>query len=69
MPIDSEAKRRSVPRWITGLPGMSQAPIPDGALDAGDRQQIAGVYRGIAAGAPGVLPSALKRKGTLLRVY
>jgi len=50
MAVDDESKRKSVPRGPTGVPGTAPGPTPDGTIDAGDRQHIAGVYRGIAAG-------------------
>ena len=67
MAVDDAEKRLSVPRFITGMPGWTTAPVPDGTLDAEDRQQIAGLYRGVAAGSPVAL--ARRKKGFLLRVY
>lgn len=71
MAVDSAAKRISVPRGpigIPGMPGWMTPPIPDGTIDAGDRQQIAGVYRGISAGAPSA-PITRLPKGLMLGVY
>ncbi len=45
MAIDTAAKRASVAGMI----------IPDGTLDQGDRQTIAGMYRGILAAASGII--------------
>lgn len=45
MAVDDEDKRRSV----TGVP-----PTADGDIDADDRRQVAGIYRGIATDAPTV---------------
>lgn len=45
MAIDTRDKRASA----IGLPTFWIAPIPDGTIDAADRLQIAGLYRGIAA--------------------
>lgn len=45
MAIDTANKRASA----IGLPTFRLAPIPDGTIDAADRLQIAGLYRGIAA--------------------
>lgn len=43
MAIDTEDKRRSVVQII---------PIPDNLINAGDREQVAGLYRGISASPP-----------------
>jgi hypothetical protein len=47
MPIDTEVKRRSA--IACGLPHMTMFPVPDGALNQGDRQQAAAMYRAILA--------------------
>ena len=68
MAIDSEAKRRSVPFGITGIPGLANIPpIPDGDLDDDqDRMHIAGFYRGIA---PSTAVAVRRKRGLLLGVY
>lgn len=50
MAIDTRDKRASTVNLL--LPFGRVAPVPDGTLDAGDRQQVSGLYRGIAAGEP-----------------
>ncbi len=56
MAIDTENKRRS----IVGLGGIGvMLPVPDTVIDQGDRQQIAGYYRGILALNPIVIPKLL----------
>jgi hypothetical protein len=35
-----------------GLPFLKRFPVPDGTIDAGDRIQALGWYRGIAVNAP-----------------
>lgn len=72
MPVDSEEKRKGVPRWMTGIPGFggNTGIMPDGTLDAEDRQNATGVYPGIAAGLP-VSGAAGRHRpnGLLLGVY
>ena len=50
--MDTQDKRASAVH-VT-LPWRGLLPLPDGALNQGDRQQVAFMYRGIAAdgGAP-----------------
>lgn len=50
MAIDTRDKRASA--ISSALPWRGLWPLPDGALDQGDRQHVASMYRGIAAGAP-----------------
>jgi len=61
--LDTENKRR-------GATGVFHfyiiPPVPDGTLDAADRQQATLIYGGIAAGAA---VSYFRRGGLLLRVY
>lgn len=54
MAIDTADKRASA----IGIPTFWIAPIPDGTIDAADRLQGAGLYRGIAA-AVGVVWNAV----------
>lgn len=54
MPLDSRDKRSSAINISSPWRGM--LPTPDGAaLNQGDRQQVALMYRGIAAAAPEVV--------------
>ena len=72
MAVDTEEKRKGVPRWMTGIPGFAGNTmiIPDGTLDAEDRQNATGVYPGISAGAPPAGATGRKRQsGLLLGVY
>jgi len=46
--IDTENKRRSVQALSTGL----MRPVPDGALDEGDRATCAWYYAGLSYGPP-----------------
>jgi len=62
MAVDTKDKRASA----TGLPWMPIMPAPGGTLDAQDRQQVSGIYRGIAAGS-GV--TRRKQTGLLLGAY
>lgn len=48
MAIDSRDKRGSA----LGKPWFRVYPVADGTIDAGDRLQAAGLYRGVAAAAP-----------------
>ena len=51
MALDTRDKRASAIH--VGMPWRGLLPLPDGAaLDQGDRQQVAFMYRGILAGAP-----------------
>lgn len=53
MPVDTRDKRASaigVAQYY-----LVQGPLPDGTLNAGDRQHVAMSYRGIAADAPPAL--------------
>ena len=50
MAVDTPAKRSSMLNWACGL-SFNLLPIPDGSYDAGDRQHLLGLYRGIAFGA------------------
>lgn len=50
MAIDTEDKRRSAGCH----PALSVLPVPNSDIDQGDRQQVAWMYRGIAAGVPSV---------------
>lgn len=52
MSLDTREARASA--CFVGLPWRGQLPAPDGGLDAGDRQQAGGYYRGILALHPGV---------------
>ena len=47
--LDTPSKRASSVQIL--VPSMVAPPLPDGALDQGDRQHIAWSYSGIAAGA------------------
>lgn len=49
MAIDTRDKRASA--LGRGLRFLAIFPAPDGTIDAGDRLQIVGLYRGIAAAA------------------
>lgn len=69
MAIDTEDKRKSATRGPTGfpqIPGLMTGPVPDGAFDAGDRQHLTALYRGIAAGGA---PVGGLNWGLLLGVY
>lgn len=73
MAIDTAEKRCSAIA-TRRLPWFRRfAPIPDGTVDAGDRQQVAFVYRGILASAPvtisGLVLSAYGRDDSLLSAY
>ena len=50
MAIDSETKRRAA--FAVGIPFIVMTPVADGSIDSADRQMLADVYPGIAAGAP-----------------
>jgi hypothetical protein len=50
MAIDSETKRRAA--FSAGIPFIVMMPVADGSIDSADRQMLADVYPGIAAGAP-----------------
>lgn len=50
MAIDTRDKRASTVAGLLSI--LAVAAVPNGDIDAGDRQQITGVYRGIAAGEP-----------------
>lgn len=72
MPVDTRNKRSSA-LHVTG-PWRCQWPTPDGTIAAGDRQEIAFMYSGIAADPPApVVGSALDQfpfianMGTLMR--
>lgn len=49
MAVDTAAKRMSLVGY--GMPFRLALPAPDGTLDQGDRQHLAGLYCGILAGA------------------
>lgn len=49
MALDSRQKRAGA---LLGMPWMVITPIADGTIDGADRQMVADVYPGIAAGAP-----------------
>jgi hypothetical protein len=49
MAFDTLADRFSA---LAVYPWMPKMPWPDGVIDQGDRQQVAGIYRAIAASAP-----------------
>ena len=68
MPIDSEDKRRSVPKIIPGVPGLSGVFMePDGSIDSvADREHIAGFYRGLP---PTPIIAVGRKKGLLLGIY
>ena len=53
MPIDSETKRRSVIQYAP----FTLAPVPDGTIDAADREQATWLYSGIAVGGVAVTGS------------
>jgi hypothetical protein len=53
--IDTANKRASI--LGLGLAFRLVLPIPDAALDQGDRQQVAYCYRGIGVSAPIVAPA------------
>ena len=50
--LDSRAKRASSVQILK--PYDMAPPLPDGSIDAGDRQHIAKTYAGLAAGAPAI---------------
>lgn len=50
MAIDTQTRRRSV----SGYSGIVIAPLADGTINAADREHIAWLYAGIAAGPPPV---------------
>lgn len=50
MAIDTREKRAAA--IMAGLPFIVITPLADGTISAADRQQMAHVYPGIAAGAP-----------------
>lgn len=50
MAVDTAEKQSSMLNWVCGV-SFNLLPIPDGAYDAGDRQHLLGLYRGIAFGA------------------
>ena len=50
MAMDSAAKRWSF--MHTTMPFYKSTPLPDGAVDQGDRQEFMHVYRGILMQAP-----------------
>jgi hypothetical protein len=52
MALDSRQKRAGA---LLGMPWMVITPIADGTIDGADRQMVADVYPGIAAGAPVVV--------------
>ncbi len=47
MSVDTTNKRYSAIH--VGCPWRSSLPIPDGSVDQGDRQHVAGLYRGVLA--------------------
>ncbi len=49
MAVDTKNKRYSAIH--VGCPWRSSLPIPDGTVDQGDRQHVAGFYRGVLAAA------------------
>lgn len=50
MPIDSRDKRAGA--ISAGIPWMVITPLADATIDGPDRQMVANVYPGIAAGLP-----------------
>lgn len=50
MAIDTRDKRASA--IMPGIPWRGLLPVADSGVNAGDRQQVAFLYRGIAADAP-----------------
>ena len=50
MAIDTRDKRASA--IMPGMPWRGLLPVADSGVNAGDRQQVAFLYRGIAADAP-----------------
>jgi hypothetical protein len=50
MPVESRNARASA--MMVGLPWRALSPAPDGALDPGDQQHMAFLYREIAAALP-----------------
>lgn len=55
MAVDSLRKRKSCIGF--GLPFRLTLPVPDGALDQGDRQHAVGLYYGILAVTPSPVPT------------
>jgi hypothetical protein len=51
MAVDTEDKRRSV---------LTVLPIPNADVDAGDREQVAWLYRGIPAAPPLAQPMIIR---------
>jgi hypothetical protein len=51
--IDTRDKRASA----ASLPALALLPAPDGVIDAGDRRQLLGLYRGFAATPPPTAPA------------
>jgi len=49
MPVDTRDKRSSA--LLVSLPWRGLLPLPDGALNQGDRQHVGLMYRGIPAAA------------------
>lgn len=49
MTLDTRQKRAGA---LLGMPWMVLTPIADGTIDGADRQMVADVYPGIAAGEP-----------------
>ncbi len=56
MAIDTRDKRASA--ISVPIPGRGLWPLPDGSLNAGDRQQAANYYRGILATPPPVITAS-----------
>ena len=50
MAVDSRDKRSSA--IVPGMPWRGLLPVPDSGVNAGDRQHVSYLYRGIAADSP-----------------
>lgn len=55
MAIDTVAKRQSCLRTLSGYPAWL-VPIPDGTVASADMQTLLGMYSGIAAAVPVLVP-------------
>lgn len=58
MAIDTAKKRASA----LGVGQVGTVPLPDGQIDAGDRAQLAGAYRGFADAGAGSYPDVVSHR-------
>jgi len=65
MAIDSRDKRAAA--IMAGIPFIVISPLADGIIDAADRQMVADVYPGIAAGVAGETMHGMMRMIRMVR--